>query len=44
MRETVKSSSIFGTLQDEEIGEVLKITEEKNFQKGEVIMQEGGRG
>lgn len=44
LRETVKSSSIFGTLQEEEIREVLKITEEKNFQKGEVIMQEGEEG
>ena len=40
----VKNSFIFNTLKDEEIGEVLKITREKKFSKGEIIMQEGEEG
>ena len=42
--EIVKSSFIFQTLDDNELAEILSITTEKRFQKGDVIMQEGEKG
>lgn len=44
MREVIKESSIFSTLEDEELTEVLHIAKEKRFPKGEFIMQEGEQG
>ena len=44
IRETVKSSSIFSTLTDEEIAEVLNITKEIHYRECDVIMQEGEKG
>ena len=42
--EIVRNSFIFKTLDDEELGEVLRVVREKRFLKGEVIMQEGEKG
>ena len=42
--EAIKSSSIFSTLEEEDLHEILKITKEKRFQEGDVIMQEGEKG
>ena len=42
--EAIKKSFIFSTLEEEELAEVLKITREKRFQEGDVIMQEGDKG
>jgi CRP-like cAMP-binding protein len=44
MREVIKESSIFSTLEDEELSEVLHIAREKRFPKGELVMQEGEQG
>ena len=43
-RECIKSSSIFSTLEDEELEEILNLASEINFTKGNVIMQEGEKG
>ena len=42
--EAVKKSFIFNTLSDSEISEILNITEERRFQEGDFIMQEGDKG
>jgi CRP-like cAMP-binding protein len=42
--ETVKNSSIFSTLENEELEEVLRITKEKRFLQGDMIMLEGEKG
>ena len=44
IKETVKNSFIFKTLDDEELKEVINIIEEKTFQKGDAIMKEGEQG
>ena len=42
--EAVKKSFIFNNLSDSEISEILNITNERRFQEGDVIMQEGDKG
>lgn len=42
--DVVKRSFIFNTLADNEITGILRITKEKRYQKGDVIMQEGNKG
>lgn len=44
IKETVKNSFIFKTLDDEELKEVINIIEEKSFQKDDAIMKEGEQG
>jgi CRP-like cAMP-binding protein len=44
MREVIKESSIFSTLEDEELADILHISREKRFPKGEFVMQEGEQG
>ncbi|MBN2126596.1 MAG: cyclic nucleotide-binding domain-containing protein [Deltaproteobacteria bacterium] len=43
-RETVKNTSIFRNLDDNELAEVLNITREKRVHQGDTIMQEGDKG
>lgn len=42
--EIIKKTFIFSDLDDQEVADVLKITREKKFSKGEIIMQEGQAG
>lgn len=42
--EAIKKSSIFSSLEEEELAEILKIITERRFHKGDVIMQEGDEG
>lgn len=42
--DAIKQSFIFSSLEQEELPYILNITEEKKFQKGDVIMQEGDKG
>jgi CRP-like cAMP-binding protein len=41
---TAKNSLIFNSLDDEELAQVLSITGEKRFSKGDMIMHEGEEG
>lgn len=43
-REAVRNSLIFKDLGEEELVQVLKISRERRFQSGDVIMQEGEKG
>jgi len=42
--EVIKRTFIFESLDEKEVADVLKITKEKRFSKGEIIMQEGHEG
>ncbi len=42
--EIIKKTFIFEDLDEQEVADVLKITKEKRFSKGEIIMQEGREG
>lgn len=44
IKDAIKESLIFKDLHDDELDEVLKITREKRFQQGDIIMQEGDQG
>lgn len=44
VKDAIKKSLIFKDLQDDELDEVLKITHEKRFKQGDIIMQEGDEG
>lgn len=42
--EVIKKTFIFEGLDEKELADVLKITKERRFSKGEIIMQEGKEG
>lgn len=42
--EVIKKSFIFENLDDREVGEILRISHERRFPKGETITQEGEQG
>ncbi len=42
--EIIKKTFIFEDLDEQEVADILKITKEKRFSKGEIIMQEGREG
>jgi len=42
--EVIKKTFIFENLDEQEVAAILKITKEKRFSKGEIIMQEGHEG
>ncbi len=42
--EIIKKTFIFNDLDEQEVADILKITTQKRFSKGEVIMQEGREG
>jgi len=42
--EIIKETFIFNNLDEQEVADILKITEERRFSKGETIMQEGQEG
>jgi CRP/FNR family cyclic AMP-dependent transcriptional regulator len=42
--EIIKKTFIFNNLDEQEVADILTITKEKRFSKGEVIMQEGREG
>lgn len=44
LSEAIKNSSIFNTLEEDELTAIFNITRETRFQEGDVIMQEGDEG
>lgn len=42
--EAINKSSIFSGLAEKDLTEILKITKERRFQKGDVVMKEGEEG